>query len=367
MNVKPIFYISFCIFCLELGFSQDLYGQKFVNEFLNIGVGAKAQGMFGAMVAQVNDGTAGYWNPAGLVDIQVPMQLNAMHANWFGGIANYDYASISRRISDKNSGVGSFTFIRMGVDNIPNTLNLIAPDGSIDYDRVTNFSAADYAGIISYGQCINQQKTLSVGGSVKVIHRSFGNFGKGWGFGADIGMIYRVNNFRFGATVRDITTTFNAYTFNLTDDQKAVFQATNNELPASSTEITLPRFIIGGSYLHTIANLSFLGELDLNISTDGTEGSLLGANRFDISPIFGAEIGYYNKVFLRFGVGNLQSIVNPQNVIERSFDIQPNMGVGVRLGKIRVDYALANIGGVSGILSSHIFSLAMDFEPRAKS
>lgn len=73
-------------------------GQKFVNEFLNIGVGARAHGMFGSVVASVNDGTAAYWNTAGLTDIENPLQINAMHAKWFGGIANYDYVSVAKNL-----------------------------------------------------------------------------------------------------------------------------------------------------------------------------------------------------------------------------------------------------------------------------
>ncbi|MBT8232993.1 MAG: hypothetical protein KJN84_10210, partial [Bacteroidia bacterium] len=64
---------------------------KFVNEFLNIGVGARAHGMFGSVTATTNDITSAYWNPAGLSQVNEEAQFSAMHASWFGGIANYDY------------------------------------------------------------------------------------------------------------------------------------------------------------------------------------------------------------------------------------------------------------------------------------
>jgi hypothetical protein len=38
---------------------------KYSNEFLSVGVGARALSMANANVASVNDVTAGYWNPAG--------------------------------------------------------------------------------------------------------------------------------------------------------------------------------------------------------------------------------------------------------------------------------------------------------------
>jgi len=42
--------------------------RKYSNEFLNIGAGARGLAMGSAQVASVDDGTAGYWNPAGLVE-----------------------------------------------------------------------------------------------------------------------------------------------------------------------------------------------------------------------------------------------------------------------------------------------------------
>ena len=35
-----------------------------VNEFLNIGVGARSHGMFGSVVASTNDASAAFWNTA---------------------------------------------------------------------------------------------------------------------------------------------------------------------------------------------------------------------------------------------------------------------------------------------------------------
>ena len=45
--------------------------KKYAGEFLNNGAGSRALGMGGAYVAVANDVTAGYWNPAGLVEAGV--------------------------------------------------------------------------------------------------------------------------------------------------------------------------------------------------------------------------------------------------------------------------------------------------------
>src|SRR3989337_1533411 len=78
-------------------FNTEAYAQfrKYSNEFLNIGAGARGLSMGGAQVASVKDGTAGYWNPAGLVEVKEFPQLNLMHAEYFAGIGKYDYGSQS--------------------------------------------------------------------------------------------------------------------------------------------------------------------------------------------------------------------------------------------------------------------------------
>jgi len=78
----------------------------------------------------------------------------------------------------------------------------------------------------------------------------------------------------------------------------------------------------------------------------------------------GIEVGYASRVFLRAGLGNMQTVINQTNTAKRVFEIQPNVGLGLKLGRLKVDYALANIGSVSGVLVSHIFSLGLDFAPK---
>ena len=97
----------------------------------------------------------------------------------------------------------------MGIDNIPNTLNLIGPDGTVNYDRIETFSASDYAVMFSYARNMNAKGNFSVGGNLKVINRTIGSFATAWGFGADIGAQWRGDLVSFGLSIRDVTTTFN--------------------------------------------------------------------------------------------------------------------------------------------------------------
>jgi hypothetical protein len=70
-----------------------------------------------------------------------------MHAEYFESIAKYDYLGLC-----KSSGKGVFgvSVVRLGVDNILNTTQLIDTEGNIDYDKITKFSQSDYAAILSY-------------------------------------------------------------------------------------------------------------------------------------------------------------------------------------------------------------------------
>lgn len=336
---------------------------SYVNEFLNIGVGAEAHGLFGSVAASTSDITSAFWNPAGLSRITAPFQANAMHAEWFGGIANYDYISFGKQLDPDKSSFGSISLIRMGIDNIPNTLSLIGPDGTVNYDNVVQFSAADYAVFFSYGQTISNK--LRLGGSVKVINRSIGQFAKAWGFGADLGLIYTTGNVSVGLMAKDVTSTFNAWTFNLSDEDKAVFAQTGNVIPKSSTEIALPRFILGLSYTKPSDNVSFKIEGDLNISTNGQKAGVISSKSVGIDPTFGLEIGMSNRVYIRGGIGNIQRLLNSANTSDRSLSFQPNIGLGLKLGRIKVDYALTNIGNASDALVSHIFSLGLNFVSRS--
>ena len=360
--------MKYTVLALVMCITTLASAQKFVNEFLNIGVGARAHGMFGSVVANGEDLTSAYWNPAGLIGLENSLEINAMHANWFGGIAGYDYISIGKKFKEKNAAA-AVTLIRMGIDNIPNTLNLIGPDGNVDYNRIETFSTADYAFMISYAKAMDEEGKLSLGGNLKVIHRSIGSFGSAWGFGADIGAKYKVlKNITLGLTAKDITTTFNAWSFNLSEDEKSKFNDTGNEIPVSSNEVTLPRLVLGIAYQTNIgSNFSLLAETDLTFSTYGREAALVSKNRLEIDPTLGIEIGYMNKAFLRFGMGNIQRRVNIENFDESTIEIQPNVGLGLKLGRLTVDYALTNLGDRTDILVSHIFSVGIAFNARKAS
>lgn len=350
-------------FLLILGITA-IQAQKYSNEFLAIGIGAQAHGMSGAQTAHVGDITAAYWNPAGLSEISAPFQVAAMHAEWFVGVSQYDYLSFGKSLNRDQGSFLAFSLVRLGIDNIPYTINLVNSDGTVNYDNVTAFSAADYALMGSYARKL-RNPAIAVGGSVKVIRRVIGAFGGAWGFGADLGAQYRKGKWMFGIQGRDLTTTFNAWSFNLTEREKEVFTQTDNEIPTSSTEITRPRFVLGAAYRTKIGErMTLLPAIDLEWTTDGQRNVLISSKAFNIDPRVGVEVDYNGFAQLRAGVSNFQRVKKDFDPNKERLTLQPNFGVGLRLGRVQLDYALTDIGNVAQVLYSHIFSVRIDFKEK---
>jgi hypothetical protein len=264
------------------------------------------------------------------------------------------------------------------VDNIPNTTQLIDKQGNVNYDLITAFSVADWGVLLSYGRTFEQVKGLSFGGNFKIIHRKIGTFAGAWGFGLDAGLQYQIKKWKFGLTAKDITSTFNVWYFNLSDEMKEVFERTDNEIPENGLEYTVPQLLLGfGRDFELGKGFTFMASIDMDMSFGGKRNELISSKALNIAPHTGIEFGYKNIVFLRAGVGNFQK--------EKKFDTkskkedeqedeqepteqklktvttcQINMGVGICIKNIvTLDYAYCNLGNVSAALYSHIFSLKL--------
>lgn len=349
--------------------STDDATPKYSNEFLNIGVGARALGMSNSFIASADDVYAGYWNPAGLVDIEDEFQGAVMHSEYFAGIAKYDYLGLAKSIDDKSS-VG-FSVIRFGVDDIPNTTQLIDAQGNLDYDRVTTFSAADYGFIFSYARRL-KKTGVSFGTNAKIIYRRIGDFSNAFGFGIDAAINYDYKKYRFSAVGRDITTTVNSWNTDLGEEVEEIFTLTGNEIPGKSLEVTLPRLILAAKRHTAISEkLNLVTEIDLNFTTDGRRNTVIQSDNFSVDPTFGLDLGYKDKLFIRGGIGNIQeasslvpidlSAEEPSNeeVITSEWTFQPNFGLGLKLKNITLDYALTDIGNASDALYSNVFSIRL--------
>ena len=329
--------------------------RNYSNEFLTIGVDAASLGMSKSVVATTNDVNAGYWNPAGLLHIK-DYQGSLMHSSYFAGIANYNYAAFAMPI-DKRSALG-VSIIRFGVDDILNTTELIDSQGNIDFNRISLFSAADYALNISYARNLIF-KDVYFGMNAKIVRRTIGDFANSWGVGLDAEIQYERKNWKFGLMIRDISTTFNIWTID-TDAFATIQNAIpgqNQELP-EATEITKPKVQFGVARSFSLGRFfHLLTEADLNMRFTKTN-DLISTSLASIDPALGFQLDYDDFVFLRAGIGNFQNTTEFDG--SKNLTLQPNFGVGFLYNGIQIDYALTNIGSLGNALFSNIFSVKID-------
>ncbi len=360
---KSIFALS--VFFLL--FSEGAHAQfrKYSNEFLNIGAGARGLGMGNAQVASVNDATAGYWNPAGLAEVKNNPSATIMHAEYFSGIAKYDYAAAAVPIQDNKRTIG-FSLLRFAVDDIPNTLFLVEPDGSINYNNIQTFSSADYAFIMSVSQQIKETDNwrLNAGLNAKVIYRKVGKFATAWGFGLDAGVQMRSEKWSLGLVAKDLTSTFNAWTFKFTDREKEALYLTKNDIPVRSTELTAPRLVLGGAYDFRISNsLKLQAEANVDVTFDGKRNTVLSGSTVSADPHLGLEASIKDVFFVRGGVTNFQHALSDGDTTNQKkvWIYQPSLGAGFKINKINLDYAFTNLANQSNPLYTHVVSLRISF------
>lgn len=346
--------------------AQSTTAPKYSNDFLNVGVGARALGMGKVQIALADDATAGYWNPAGLTGLVHKYDGVLMHSELFSGIVKNDYAAFAMPL-DKESAIG-VSIMRLGVDNIADTRNLINEYGYIDYSRITYFSVADYAMLVSYARKIGQVEGLSVGANAKLIYRNVGNYANAYGFGVDLGVQYNYKGWRLGVVARDVTTTFTAWSINADQYQKGTNSAVANgtdPVPANRNEVTLPRLVLGaGRQFKLPQQFTALVSTDLEVTTDGKRNTLIASGPISVSPRAGVELGYKNLVFLRGGVGDFQQITDfSGSKVQKG---QYSLGAGVAFSGLRVDLALSRLAvealGQTSQTNSLIVSLGYGFK-----
>jgi hypothetical protein len=284
-----------------------------------------------------------------------------MHSAYFANIAQYEYVGFAMPLQ-KNAALG-ISLIRFGVDDILDTTQLIDSQGNIDYNQINTFSAADYALQVSLAR---KQifKDIDLGVNAKIIHRRIGKFATSIGFGFDAGVQIHRNDWHYGLMLRDITTTFNAWSI---DDEKfaliqnaiTLVDGVNQELP-ETTELTLPKAQLGITKDWNITrDIGLQTAVEMNMRFAQTN-AIISTSFVSIEPSFGFVADYEDMVFLRGGINNLQE----ETLFDDSTSIswQPNFGVGFKYNGIQVDYALTNIASIGNALYSNVFSVKIDFD-----
>jgi len=364
---RAVGILSVGLFLVFFQANAQVSAPKYSNEFLNIGVGGRALGMGNVQAAIVHDATAGFWNPAGLVQLSQKNNVVLMHSELFAGIVKNDFASYAMPL-DTNSAF-AVSIIRTGVDDIADTRNLVNEYGYVNYDNIQLFSVADYALLVSYARRSKLINGLRLGGNAKIIYRNVGEFANAYGFGLDFGAQLDREKWHFGLMGKDITTTFNAWVHNPDKFEETALINGDSLLIKNSIEITLPRLIAGVARDIRFTNkINALVAADFDITLDGQRNVLLGSKLASVDPHLGLEVNYDRLVYIRGGLSNVQQVKNFDNT--ESWRAQPNFGVGISSNGFRLDLALTRLADTTPTnnfsensrLSSVIVSLGYSFD-----
>lgn len=311
---------------------------KYAGEFMALGVGGRALGMGGAFVAVANDVTSGYYNPAGLANINYP-QLSLMHSEQFGNLVNYDYGSVA--IPFQNDMSFGLSIMRLGVDGIPDTRKAlidannngvidINDNDRLDYSRISEFSNQDWAFYLTFAK--RQTDDFYWGINAKIIRRDLAEF-SATGIGFDVGAYYTpMENLFLGANLQDATTTLVAWS-------------------TGRNELVSPTLKVGAAY----KVIEFLGgyimpALDFDIRFENRRF----ASNFNVGPVSfdmhaGLEYTFKNLIYVRGGYNDVK---------------QFTVGAGVKLPKLNIDYSFARFStsAVERLDDSHRISIMLTLE-----
>ena len=336
MFKKSAFLITTLIFLSSTMHAQTVIA-KYAGEFMALGVGGRALGMGGAFVAVANDVTSGYYNPAGLANLNYP-QFALMHSEQFGNLVNYDYGAVA--IPFQNDMTFGLSIMRLGVDGIPDTRNALYDangdgiidirDDRLDYSKITEFSNQDWAFYLTFAK--RQSEDFYWGVNAKIVRRDLAEFGA-TGIGFDVGAYYLpMENLSLGANLQDATTTLIAWS-------------------TGRNELVSPTLKIGAAYKLT----EFLGgyimpALDFDIRFENRQF----ASNFNLGPVSfdmhaGLEYTFKNLIYIRGGYNDVK---------------QFTIGAGVKLPKLNIDYSFArfNEAATERLDDSHRISIILTLE-----
>mgnify|MGYP001577440056 FL=1 len=309
---------------------------KYAGEFLAIGVGGRALGLGGAYTALANDATAGYWNPGALVRINYP-EITLMHDERFGGLFNYDFASVALPYGpDVSLGI---SLIRLGVDNIPDTRNAgIDANGNplpadqwqnfvrLNNDKITYFSSADWAMYFTYSKKVDE--AFSYGANVKFVRRSLGDH-SATGIGFDIGLLYSpFTDFYLGVNAQDVTTTLVSWS-------------------TGRNELISPTIKLGTAYFFDMLGGRFAPTVDVDIRFENRRfASIAHIGPISFDPHVGLEYELGGLAALRLGYNDVKQV---------------SFGAGVHLRRLDIDYSFARVQNRE-LGDTHRISLRLIFQ-----
>ena len=264
--------------------TAPLYAAKYAGDPFSLGVGARGLALGGAVVAGPFDGTAAYWNPAGMNYLE-RRHLVGMHAETFGSLLNHDFVAYTDSRPRTNSMVQAYGFYLyyLGGGGIKITqLN--------EFDRpfvLREESHGDY--LLTAAMAGKFSDKIDYGLSAKIIYRDIGTE-SGYGLTMDAGMLYQLRpDLRLGLMVTDITSGFIRYsgkTFDSSANVESIYPTVK------------PGVMFKHSYSDFTGRLVASGDIKFESLEDAAQywvGSL------SMDTHYGFELGWREIVFGRAG------------------------------------------------------------------
>ncbi len=265
--------------------SPALHAARYAGDAFSLGVGGRGLALGGAVIAGPFDGSAPYFNPAGMNRLS-GRYLMAMHAETFGSLLNHDYISYVDARPRPNSFIQSFGFYvyYLGGGGIKIT--------SFDDVRqrpivVREESHGDYLFAAALSGKLGSK--VDLGFSAKVIYRDIGTE-SGRGLTVDAGALYQATPWiDLGLMVSDITTGFIRYsgkTFETGANYESIYPTVK------------PGVMLNHRYRDFIGRFSMSGDIKFEDLQDQAQ---YWSGPLSLDSHFGWEISYRDQVFGRAG------------------------------------------------------------------
>ncbi|MCR5454666.1 MAG: hypothetical protein K6F33_06740 [Bacteroidales bacterium] len=304
------------------------------NDFLDIGGFAASQSLGNADGSHVSGAEAGYYNPAALHMDGQKWDFALMHNRYMGGMATQNMIAAACQ-TDSLTTFGA-SLLRVGVNDIQNTLHLFDADGTMNYNNISYFSVADYALYFSVGRQLKRIPALTIGGNVKLIYRHEGEFANAYGFGIDLAAKYSWHQLSCAAVLKDATTTFDFWSVNESKFDSA-YLATGNSVPESRLEQRSPSLVLSVAYRMQRGDFGAAAMAALRSYFGYNTQYVVHSDFASVDPALGLELSYKDIVMVRGGVSDFQH--DNSLTISHKTSARPSVGAGLRLYGFRIDYA----------------------------
>lgn len=326
--------------------NQNFYSQNVSKtgttaaSFLEIGVGAAANGMGGAFVGLANDASTLYWNVAGIAT-HAKYEAIIVHTNWIAD-TRFDYAGLVIPLGEFGNLGLSFTSLSMD-DMKVRTVE--QPDGTGE-----NFSAGDISVAISFAR--NLTERFAIGITAKYIKQSIWHMSSS-AFAIDAGTLFKTDllgGLTIGAVLSNFGTPMrldgrDTRYFIRLDETK---QGSNERIPTNieldSWDLPL-HFQIGVSTpAFQYDNYKLIVSADAIVPNNDYQSLNIGAE-FSFMDFFLLR-GGYNSLFLKGAEGGL------------SFGAGVNSNMLLSTATVNFDYSFRDFGKLKNV---HSFSVGIKF------